>query len=44
MHPGGADKILEYLGKSIDQPFEEAEHTASARFIFRDLPKVGYVS
>ena len=28
-------------GKNIDEPFEEAEHTKSARNIFRDLPIIG---
>ena len=42
-HPGGADKIEEHLGKSIDEPFEEAEHTKAARLIFRDLEKVGVI-
>ena len=40
-HPGGADQIEPYLGKCIDDPFEEAEHTKSARRIFQDLTKVG---
>lgn len=42
-HPGGEDKIEEYLGRCIDQPFEEAEHTKSARMIFRDLEKIGII-
>ena len=42
-HPGGPDKIEEFLGKCIDEPFEEAEHTKSARLIFRDLEKVGII-
>lgn len=42
-HPGGADKIEEHLGKSIDEEFEKAEHTKSARLIFRDLEKVGVI-
>ena len=40
-HPGGSDKIEPYLGQSIDLPFAEAEHTRSARNIFRDLDKIG---
>jgi len=36
--------IENLLGKSIDQAFEEAEHTRSARLIFRDLKKVGYIA
>jgi hypothetical protein len=35
--------IEKLLGKSIDEAFEEAEHTKSARMIFRDLKKVGYI-
>lgn len=31
------------MGKCIDTPFEENGHTNSARFIFRDLEKVGYI-
>jgi cytochrome b involved in lipid metabolism len=42
-HPGGSDLIENYLGKSIDEPFEEAEHTKAARQIFRDLNRIGYV-
>lgn len=42
-HPGGPELIENLLGKSIDEPFEEAEHTKSARNIFRDLKKVGYL-
>ena len=26
-HPGGADILEAELGKNIDEPFEEAEHT-----------------
>jgi hypothetical protein len=33
--------IEELYGKNIDEPFEDAEHTKSARNIFRDLPIVG---
>jgi hypothetical protein len=40
-HPGGVEKIEEYIGKVIDEAFEEAEHTQAARLIFRDLNKVG---
>lgn len=40
-HPGGTDVIEKEFGKSIDIPFEEAEHTKSARNIFKDLPIVG---
>lgn len=40
-HPGGADYIGKNLGKSIDQDFEEAEHTKFARKLFNDLPVRG---
>jgi len=43
-HPGGSNLIEKLLGKSIDEPFEEAEHTRAARLIFRDLEKVGYIA
>lgn len=33
--------IEKELGKNIEQPFEEAEHTKSAKNIFKDLPIVG---
>ena len=42
-HPGGEDLILNEIGKNIDVPFEEAEHTKSARNIFKDLPLVGVI-
>eukprot|EP00347_Sterkiella_histriomuscorum_P018373 403345748 len=42
-HPGGEDLIEEYYGKCIDEPFEDNGHTASARLVFRDLEKVGYI-
>ena len=40
-HPGGSELIENEYGKNIDEPFEDAEHTKSARNIFRDLPIVG---
>ena len=40
-HPGGADLLEDELGKNIDQAFEDAEHTQSARNIFKDLTIVG---
>lgn len=43
VHPGGSDKIEPYLGKSIDEPFIEAEHTRSARNLFRDLDRIGVI-
>lgn len=42
-HPGGGDLIQNLIGKSIDEEFEDAGHTKSARNIFRDLNKIGHV-
>lgn len=42
-HPGGEDLIENELGKNIDVPFEEAEHTKSAKNIFKDLEVIGRV-
>lgn len=43
-HPGGQDYLLQYLGKCIDEVFEEHGHTKSARLIFRDLDKIGFIA
>lgn len=43
MHPGGADLVEEYLGKTIDKAFTEQGHTNQARLVFRDLEKIGYL-
>lgn len=32
---------MPYIGKCIDDPFEEQEHTQSARNLFKALPKKG---
>lgn len=40
-HPGGSELIETEYGKNIDESFEEAEHSKSARNIFRDLPIIG---
>lgn len=40
-HPGGKDYIENELGTNIDEKFEEAEHTKSAKKIFKDLAVVG---
>jgi cytochrome b involved in lipid metabolism len=40
-HPGGPDYLIKNLGKNIDEDFEEAEHTKSAKRLFKDLPLVG---
>lgn len=42
-HPGGEEYLSKNLGKNIDEDFEEAEHTKSARRIFKDLPLIGYM-
>ena len=42
-HPGGSDMIRPYLGKCIDEPFEEHGHTKLARGFFNELPKMGYI-
>lgn len=42
-HPGGSEIIENEFGKNIDEPFEEAEHTKSAKNIFKDLPVVGKI-
>lgn len=42
-HPGGEELIANEIGKNIDDPFEEAEHTKSARNIFKDLRVIGTV-
>lgn len=43
-HPGGVKLIDEYLGKRIDEPFEEENHSSHARKILKKLPVVGYFS
>jgi cytochrome b involved in lipid metabolism len=40
-HPGGPEYLSKNFGKNIDYDFEEAEHTKSARRLFKDLPIVG---
>lgn len=40
-HPGGAEYLSDRLGKVIDNDFEEAEHTKSARNIMKELPIMG---
>ena len=40
-HPGGPEYIGDNLGTNIEEEFEEAEHTKTARKIFKDLPIVG---
>ena len=40
-HPGGADIIEWNLGQSIDKVFKEANHSKSARLMFKQMRKVG---
>jgi cytochrome b involved in lipid metabolism len=40
-HPGGGDLIEKLLGMNIDEDFEEAEHTKTAKKLFKDLTVVG---
>uniref|UniRef100_A0A7S3MVI9 Fatty acid 2-hydroxylase n=1 Tax=Strombidium inclinatum TaxID=197538 RepID=A0A7S3MVI9_9SPIT len=40
-HPGGSEFIENELGTHIDEKFEEAEHTKSARKLFKDIPSLG---
>jgi 4-hydroxysphinganine ceramide fatty acyl 2-hydroxylase len=40
-HPGGQNLLEDEVGTDIEEKFEEAEHTKSARRIFKDLPVVG---
>lgn len=42
-HPGGGDMIENLLGKRIDEDFEDAEHTKSARKIFKELKVIGKI-
>ena len=40
-HPGGPEYLERHFGENIEEPFEEAEHTKSARKQFQKLPVVG---
>ena len=40
-HPGGGQLIADLLGLNIDEAFEEAEHTKTAKKLFKDLKVVG---
>lgn len=40
-HPGGSDYIETNLGKNIEEPFEDAEHTKAAKKTLLKLPIVG---
>jgi len=42
-HPGGGKLIEDLLGKSIDEEYEEVEHTTSARRALMDLKVVGII-
>ena len=43
-HPGGPEYIEKNLGTNIEQEFEDAEHTKSAKKTLYKLPLVGTVS
>lgn len=43
-HPGGSDVLEDELGTNIEEAFEDAEHTKSARNLFKDLPVFGKMS
>jgi len=40
-HPGGEEYISKLLGKPIDEEFDDAEHTKSAKNLMKDLPMIG---
>jgi len=42
-HPGGGKLIEDLLGKSIDEEYEEVEHTTSARRALMDLKVIGII-
>ena len=42
-HPGGPEKVREYLGKNIVEPFEEEGHSKYALTLLLKLPVVGEV-
>lgn len=42
-HPGGGELIEEHLGKNIEEPFEDAEHTKHAKKLMMGLPVVGKI-
>jgi cytochrome b involved in lipid metabolism len=43
-HPGGQDLLENEVGTNIETKFEEAEHTKSAKNIFKSLPVIGKMS
>jgi len=43
-HPGGVVILEEQLGKRIDEPFAEENHSAYAKKVLKRLPVVGYYS
>ena len=42
-HPGGEQYIEDNLGKNIEEAFEDAEHTKSAKNVLLALPVVGHL-
>jgi cytochrome b involved in lipid metabolism len=43
-HPGGGELIEEHLGKNIEEPFEEAEHTKHAKKLMMAQPIIGKIT
>jgi len=43
-HPGGDHYLLERLGTNIEEDFEDAEHTKSAKNNLKELPVVGFMA
>jgi 4-hydroxysphinganine ceramide fatty acyl 2-hydroxylase len=43
LHPGGKHFLEEHYGRSIDKPFDDQEHSKSAKRQMKTLPKVGYI-
>ena len=41
LHPGGSDMIDVYIGKPIDEPFEDQGHSRAAKRLFKSFPHVG---
>ena len=42
-HPGGEQYLEDNLGKNIEEAFEDAEHTKSAKNVLLALPIVGHL-
>ena len=44
LHPGGKHFIEDLIGKTIDDAFEENQHSSSARKHFREFEIIGYLA